>query len=148
MPEVLTTTLKVAFASSDRQRVDQHFGATEGFVVFDVGPDKATLTGVGEFRPEQMDGNEDKLAAKVEFLSGCAAVFVMAVGASAIKQLLVKGIQPIRISDTDLIDTLLSDIADAIRSGGVPWIDRALAAQRRAENSDRFAVMEEEGWDG
>ena len=40
--------LKVAFASTDRSRVNQHFGAAEGFVVYEVTPDKATLVGVGE----------------------------------------------------------------------------------------------------
>ena len=60
--------IKVAFASTDRTRVNQHFGAAEGFVVYEVTPDKATLVGVAEFAEEAMDGNEDKLGAKVDFL--------------------------------------------------------------------------------
>ena len=75
--------LKVAFASTDRTRVNQHFGAAEGFVVYEVTPDKATLVGVAEFAEEAMDGNEDKLGAKVDFLAGCAAVYVMAIGAES-----------------------------------------------------------------
>lgn len=140
--------LKVAFASTDRTKVNQHFGAAEGFVIYSVGADKAAPIGFGEFPAEAMDGNEDKLAAKVEFLQGCAAVFVLAVGASAIKQLLAKGIQPIRINETDGIDDLLADISKAMREGGVPWIDRALAAQAKAKADDRFSQMEEEGWQG
>ena len=73
--------IRVAFASSDRVRVDQHFGAAEGFAIYDVTPDKATLVGVAEFAEESMDGNEGKLAAKVDFLDGCAAVYVLAIGA-------------------------------------------------------------------
>lgn len=145
-----TPMLKVAFASSDRTRVNQHFGAAEGFVIYEVDPDRANLVAVGEFQLEAMDGNEDKLAAKVDFLEGCAAVFVMAVGASAIKQLLAHGIQPIRVSESDVIDDLLIDIAVAINEGGVPWIERALASQNRngGHDGDRFAAMEEEGWTG
>ena len=75
--------LKVAFASTDRTRVNQHFGAAEGFVIYEVTPDKATLVGVAEFAEEAMDGNEDKLGAKIDFLDGCTAVYVMAIGASA-----------------------------------------------------------------
>lgn len=138
--------LRVAFASADRIRVDQHFGAAEGFVVYEIEADKATLVGVGEFPGTAMDGNESKLAAKVEFLKGCAAVFVMAIGASAIQQLLAHGIQPIRVAETDQIDALLADIAAAMKSGGVAWIDRALTTQSRS--ADRFAAMEEEGWTG
>ncbi len=140
--------LKVAFASTDRTRVNQHFGAAEGFVVYEVTPDKATLVGVAEFPEEAMDGNEDKLASKVDFLEGCAAVYVMAIGASAIKKLMAKGIQPIRINEVDAVDDLLIEISRAMTEGGVAWIDRAVALQQKAVSVDRFAAMEEEGWEG
>lgn len=140
--------LKVAFASTDRTRVNQHFGAAEGFAIFEVTPDKATLVGVAEFAEEAMDGNEDKLGAKVDFLDGCAAVYVMAIGASAIKKLMAKGIQPIRVDEVDAIDDLLLDISKAMTEGGVAWVDRAIAAQTKAKSEDRFASMEAEGWEG
>lgn len=140
--------IKVAFASTDRLRVNQHFGAAEGFAIYEVTPDKATLVGVGEFAEEAMDGNEDKLIAKVDFLEGCAAVYVMAIGASAIKKLMAKGIQPIRINEVDAVDDLLAEISKAMSEGGVAWIDRAIAAQTKARDENRFASMEEEGWQG
>jgi len=139
--------IKVAFATTDRARVNQHFGAAEAFAIYEVTPDKATLVGVAEFAEEAMDGNEDKLIAKVDFLEGCAAVYVMAVGASAIKKLMAKGIQPIRTAEVDAVDELLAEISKAMTEGGVAWVDRAMAAQaKKAE--DRFANMEEEGWQG
>jgi len=140
--------IKVAFASTDRLRVNQHFGAAEGFAIYEVTADKATLVGVGEFAEESMDGNEDKLIAKVDFLEGCAAVYVMAIGASAIKKLMAKGIQPIRINEVDAVDDLLGEISKAMSEGGVAWIDRAIAAQTKAKAEDRFANMEDEGWQG
>lgn len=138
------TTIRIAFASDDRVRVNQHFGAAEGFLIYDVGLDKANLVAVGEFAASAMDGNEDKLAAKIDFLSGCAAVFVMAIGASAIKQLLAADIQPVRVAGADQIDAIVADIQAGMRDGGVPWIDKALAAQK---SPDRFAQMAEEGWE-
>ena len=140
--------IKVAFASTDRTRVNQHFGAAEGFVVYEVTPDKATLVGVAEFAEEAMDGNEDKLGAKVDFLEGCAAVYVMAIGASVIKKLMARGVQPIRINEIDAVDDLLSEVSKAMSDGGVAWIDRAIAAQTKAKAEDRFASMAEEGWEG
>ena len=140
--------IKVAFATTDRLRVNQHFGAAEGFAIYEVTPDKATLVGVAEFAEEAMDGNENKLIAKVDFLEGCAAVYVMAIGASAIKQLLSKGIQPIRINVIDAVDDLLGEISQAMKDGGVAWIDRAIAAQAKAQSANRFADMAEEGWEG
>ncbi|MBS1160979.1 MAG: Dinitrogenase iron-molybdenum cofactor biosynthesis [Proteobacteria bacterium] len=139
--------IKVAFATTDRLRVNQHFGAAEGFAIYEVTPEKATLVGIGEFAEESMDGNEDKLIAKVDFLAGCAAVYVMAIGASAIKKLMAKGIQPIRTSEVDAVDELLAEISKAMTEGGVAWVDRAVAAQAK-KTEDRFANMEEEGWQG
>ena len=140
--------IKVAFATTDRLRVNQHFGAAEGFAIYDVTPDKATLVGVAEFAEEAMDGNENKLIAKVDFLEGCAAVYVMVFGASAIKKLMAKGVQPIRINEIDAVNDLLSEVSKAMSDGGVAWIDRAIAAQAGAKADDRFAAMEEEGWQG
>jgi nitrogen fixation protein NifX len=139
-------TLRVAFATTDRQRVNQHFGAAEAFAIYDVEPGRANLVGYGEFAAEAMDGNEDKLAAKIGFLDGCQAVYVMAVGASAIKQLLARGIQPIRCDEVDEVAQLLEELATAMRDGGVPWVDKAVAAQNRSD--DRFADMADEGWEG
>jgi len=139
-------TIRVAFATTDRERVNQHFGAAEAFAIYDVEPGKANLVGYGEFAAEAMDGNEDKLAAKIGFLDGCQAVYVMAVGASAIKQLLARGIQPIRCDEVDDVAALLEELASAMRDGGVPWVDKAIAAQNRTDN--RFADMADEGWDG
>jgi nitrogen fixation protein NifX len=136
-------TIRVAFASDDRERVNQHFGAAEGFIIYDVSVDRANLVALGEFPAMAMDGNEDKLATKIEFLAGCAAVFVMAIGASAIKQLLAAGIQPVRVDETDQIEAILADIRAGMRAGGVPWIDKALTAGR---SPDRFAQMATEAW--
>ena len=140
--------VRVAFASSDRVRVDQHFGAAESFAVYEVTPEQATLVAVGDFNREAMDGNEDKLAAKVEFLESCAAVYVLAIGAAAIRQLLASGIQPLRINEQDEVRELLDDIVLALNQGGVPWIERALAARVRSRCEQRFARMEEDGWEG
>ena len=143
--------LKLAFASDDRLRVNQHFGSASAFVMYSLTPQGATIEGFCEFPEEAMDGNEDKLIARVDFLVGCDAVFVRAIGASAIKQLLTRGVQPILVGESDLIEDLLRDISTAMSEGGVPWIERALAAREKnsqSPHSDRFAAMEAEGWDG
>ncbi|MDR2261293.1 MAG: nitrogen fixation protein NifX [Azoarcus sp.] len=139
-------TLRVAFASGDRKRVNQHFGSATAFVLYDVSKEESKMAGVAEFPEEAMDGGENKLAARMDFLAGCDAVFVFAIGASAIKQLLGRGVQPLRVGETDAIDTLLKEIGGAMREGGAPWIERALAAKRKAGERDRFARMEAEGW--
>lgn len=135
-------TLKIAFATSDRVRVDQHFGASTGFAIFDINDARARLVQAVEFPADSMDGNEDKLAERIASLSGCAAVYCLAVGGSAVRQLLANGVQPVRLDEESAIDSLLVQLSKAVRDGGVAWIDKHV----RREGSDRFDRMLEEGW--
>lgn len=135
--------LKVAFATADRERVNQHFGAATGFAIYSLDGERSKLVEVAEFAEESMDGNENKLAAKIAALDGCAAVYCLAVGGSAVRQLLARGIQPIRLDASEPIDALLGQLRAAVRDGGVPWIDKAL---KRDGDAGRFERMAEEGW--
>lgn len=136
--------LRVAFASADRATVDQHFGAAIGFAIYALDGERAQLVELAEFPPESMDGNENKLPAKIAALSGCAAVYCLAAGASAVKQLLAAGIQPVRLDDETEIEPLLKQISLAIREGGIGWVDKAM---RSRKDADRFERMADESWE-
>lgn len=138
-------SLRVAFASSDRVFVDQHFGAASAFAIHAIEADSSALVEVAEFIETAMDGHEGKLAAKIELLAGCAAVYCQAVGASAVQQLLAKGIQPIKVPDGTTIDALIGVLRQELRAGPSGWLAKALA-RGRPRDEDRFAAMDEEGW--
>ena len=63
------TALKIAFATTDMKHVDQHFGAARGFAIYAVDPEQFRFVEANEFGELQMDGNEDKLATKIEALA-------------------------------------------------------------------------------
>jgi len=134
--------LRVAFATDDRTTVNQHFGAAVGFAIFAVDGERWQLVEIAEFPPESMDGNETKLPAKISALAGCAAVYCLAAGGSAVKQLLAAGIQPMRLDDGVRIESLLKQISVAIKDGGIPWVDKA---QRK--DAGRFERMAADGWE-
>jgi nitrogen fixation protein NifX len=138
---------KVAFATADRVSVNQHFGATLGFAIYAVDEEHAQLVEVAEFPSESMDGNESKLADKIAALSGCAAVYCLAIGASAVRQLLASGIQPVRMEDEIAIELLLIHLRKAIHEGGIAWIDRIVRRGCDCQRGEqRFDRMLEEGW--
>lgn len=142
----LETAVKVAFASSDMQQVDQHFGAAESFAIYAVDMERVELLEVVQFGQLDMDGNEDKLVAKIEALDGCIAVYTQAVGASAVAQLKAKGIQPVKVSPGADVKSLLESLQDQLREGPSAWLARAIDAQKPVD-PDRFQAMEAEGWD-
>lgn len=132
-------TVKIAFASNDRRLVNQHFGAAEAFAIFEMTETETSLVEVAEFIETEMDGHEGKLAAKVELLDGCAAVYCNAVGASAIQQLLVKGIQPMRVDEGTPIEELLGCLQKNMSSEPPVW----LAKHLKKQSGSRFADDEE-----
>ncbi len=133
-------SVKIAFASNDRRAVNQHFGAAGAFAVYELDEAGARLVEVAEFIETAMDGHEGKLAAKVGLLNGCAAVYCNAVGASAIQQLLVKGVQPMRVDEGTLIEELLSGLQKCLVKDPLVWLAKHIKQQA---TSNSFAEDEE-----
>lgn len=138
--------LKVAFATGDLKHVDQHFGSAERFAIYAVEADSANLLEVAEFGRLARDGNEGKLLEKFVVLDGCAAVYCLAVGASAVRQLVGLDIQPFKVAEGTPVSRLLGDLQKQMRAGSDGWVVRALE-RRRGRRPDRFDQMESEGWD-
>jgi nitrogen fixation protein NifX len=138
--------LKVAFASADREHVDQHFGSSRAFVIYGVNPQQARLLSLAEFGDQEQDGNEDKLVSKLGLLDGCIAVYCRACGASAVRQLLAIGVQPVKVAESARIAELIETLQAELREGPSTWLAKAI---QRAQGTDqqRFAAMAGEAWD-
>lgn len=137
--------LKVAFASTDRVSVDQHFGSARAFAIYGINPDETALLNISEFGELEHDGNDDKLAIKLDLLEDCIAVYCRACGASAVKQLLARGIQPVKVSEGAETKTLLAELQQELRQGPSSWLAKAVS--RHCLDQTRFDEMEMEGWD-
>ncbi|PWB79631.1 MAG: vanadium nitrogenase [Methylocystaceae bacterium] len=127
--------LKIAFASTDQQKVDLHFGGAERLVVYDVSPGRADLVGVQQFFKAEQVGEtgrtgmtgtiDDKVIPKLEFVDGCAAVYAASIGSNSIRRLMLAGIQPIIVDEGHDILDLLNEVSLALVYGGLPWVDKA-----------------------
>ena len=140
------TALRLAFASTDMKHVDQHFGSAESFVIYAVDMEEARLLEVIQFGRLSQDGNEDKLVDKIKALEGCIAVYSQAVGSSAVAKLKAQGIQPVKVAAGAEISDMLESVQEELRSGPATWLARAIESQKPAD-PNRFAAMEQEGWD-
>ncbi|MGZ8217787.1 nitrogen fixation protein NifX [Methylomagnum sp.] len=142
----MDTSLKIAFATDDMKTVNQHFGSARNFAIYAVNQDQQELLEVAEFGKLEQDGNEDKLAAKIGLLDGCAAVYCEAIGASAIRQIVAAGIQPVKVYRGSLVADLIEDFQNELRSGPSAWVAKALARQGAVDPS-KFDQLEAEGWE-
>ncbi len=142
----MDTAIKVAFASDNMIQVNQHFGSAKAFAIYAVDPDHYELLEAAQFGELAQDGNEAKLSVKIQLLAGCAAVYCQAIGASAIKQLVDRKIQPIKVHEGSLITELLTDLQQEMQSGPSSWLAKAIA-QHQSPDPNRFSQMAEENWD-
>jgi nitrogen fixation protein NifX len=142
----METALKIAFATTDMETVNQHFGSAKSFAIYAVDMDDAQLLEAAQFGELQQDGNEDKLSVKIELLNGCAAVYCQAVGGSAINQLITKGIQPVKVHEGGKITDLIVDLQNEMKAGPSSWLAKAIN-QHKSPDLERFNQMEDEGWD-
>jgi nitrogen fixation protein NifX len=162
--------VKVAFATGDMRQVDQHFGTADAFAVYSMNAQRAMLAEVVQFggplpmgagmaelpQGSSRDGraglqshagghDEDRLASKIEALSGCIAVYCQAIGASAIDRLRAKGIWAVKVSPGAEIKNLIISLQGDLRAGANAWLQGSISRPGRCD-AERFDEMEQEGW--
>lgn len=120
--------MKVAFATQDLRRVDAHFGWAKYIVIYDVVPDGHVFLKAVQFDGDlREDGNEDKLAPKIEAIKDCAILYVVAIGGSGAARVVANKIHPIKVGKPENILALLEKLQRMLQGTPPPWIRKALA---------------------
>jgi len=138
--------LKVAFASSDGETVNQHFGSSQGFVVYGISDKEKILIISKAFPKEKKDGNEDKLKPKLAWLMGSDLVYCGSVGGSATKQLIALGAHPAVVKGRPEIEDILDELQAELNGTPSSMLARIMQ-QKKARDDNRFDEMDEQGWD-
>jgi nitrogen fixation protein NifX len=119
--------MKIAFATQDQQRVDAHFGWAKHLAVYEI--DGAGYKFVENFSfGEDLaeDGNEDKLAPKLDAIKDCAIVYLAAIGGSAAARVVAAKIHPIKVAQPESILDILDKLQDVLKGTPPPWLRKAL----------------------
>ncbi|WP_347986579.1 NifB/NifX family molybdenum-iron cluster-binding protein [Methylomonas sp. AM2-LC] len=144
--EVDDNKLIVAFASSDGEIVNQHFGSSQGFHVYGIDGSTAKPLAVKSFGKELRDGNEDKLKPKLAWLTGCDMVYCGSVGGSATNELIKLGAHPVIVKGGPDIEEIITELQQEITGTLSPLLER-IFKQKTAKDNSRFEKMAEEEWD-
>lgn len=135
--------MKVAFCTQDLKRVDAHFGWARNIAIYDVDEAGYRLLEAVQFGGSMFeDGNEDKLAPKLEALQDCAIVYLNAIGASAAARIVARKIHPVKIADPEPITEILDRLIETLKGSPPPWLRKALGKTR--ETTFRYDDDEEE----
>jgi nitrogen fixation protein NifX len=121
------TGMKIAFATQDLQRVDAHFGWAKNLAVYEISPEGYNLIEAIQFSGDlQEDGNEDKLAPKLEAIKDCAILYVAAIGGSAAARVVAHKIHPIKVHEPEVISEILAKLQEVLKGEPPPWLRKAM----------------------
>ena len=120
--------MKIAFATQDKERVDAHFGWAKSIVVYEVSPEGHHFVESFEFGDTlEEDGDEDKLAPKLEAVKDCAILYVAAIGGSGAARVVAMKIHPIKVPQPESIAEILDKLQTVLKGTPPPWLRKALA---------------------
>ncbi|MGD0504092.1 MAG: nitrogen fixation protein NifX [Steroidobacteraceae bacterium] len=132
--------MKIAFATQDLKRVDAHFGWAKNIAVYEISPEGHQFVEAIQFDGDlQEDGNEDKLAPKLEAIKDCAILYIAAIGGSGAARVVAKNIHPVKVAQPEEIVDILVRLRDVLRGTPPPWLRKALLKGR-----ERVMDFEEE----
>jgi len=124
--------MKVAFASTDKVHIDEHFGQAEAFCLWNIGPDAAAFCGVVQVKPDTEAGHsDDKIEARAAALADCALVYVAEIGGPAAARLVAKRIHPIKSKDQEPITVVVEKLQEVLRNNPPPWLKKAMLKGER-----------------
>ena len=120
--------MKVAFATQDLKRVDAHFGWAKNIAIYDINPDGHKFVEAIQFDGDlKEDGNEDKLAPKIEAIKDCAILYVAAIGGSGAARVVANNIHPMKVNQPEDILSLVEKLEGVLKGTPPPWLRKALA---------------------
>ena len=120
--------MKIAFATQDKERVDAHFGWAKSIVVYDVTPQGHSFVESFDFGDKlEEDGDEDKLAPKLEAIKDVAILYVAAIGGSGAARVVAMKIHPIKVPQPESIAEILEKLQLVLQGTPPPWLRKALA---------------------
>jgi nitrogen fixation protein NifX len=132
-------TMRVAFATHDRQRVDAHFGSAKTVLVYDVGPHEHTFLEAVQFddaTSEQgyhQDDGDDRMQGKVAALEGCSLLFVLAIGGPAAARVVRARVHPVKLNQPEPITAVIERVQTMLNSNPPPWLRKAMSASAGPE---------------
>lgn len=119
--------MKVAFATQDLKRVDAHFGWAKNIAIYELTPEGHKFLEAVQFDGDlQEDGNEDKLAPKLEVIKDCALLYVAAIGGSAAARVVAHKIHPVKVAGPDNIEDTLNKLKEVLNATPPPWLRKVL----------------------
>jgi nitrogen fixation protein NifX len=131
--------MKIAFTSTDGRNIDQHFGTSAHFYVWDVGPESAELVGKVTALASSND-EEDRIAARASAIADCAVVYTVQIGGPAAAKLVSRRIHPMKTGKEMAIGEVVGKLQEVLRGSPPPWLRKAMGLAAPAARAEADEV--------
>ena len=127
--------MKVAFTSKTGEMIDQHFGMSDNFFIWEVGPDESRFLETVQVGKGGED-EEDRIASRVAALSDCAIVYTMQIGGPAAAKVISHKIHPMKTGSEVSIGEIVAKLQEVLRGNPPPWLKKAMNMENRGSFLD------------
>jgi nitrogen fixation protein NifX len=124
--------LRVAFATSDSETINDHFGWARLFLIYDVSPTGYFKVGKIQFAEadEAEECNpENKHFAKIKALKTCHIVYSQSIGGPAAARLTQQKIHPLVAKDNPTIESVLNNLKQVLNGPTPPWLRKIIGRE-------------------
>ena len=111
--------LKIAFATTDMENIDSHFGSAKQFAVYDVSKDTTNVCEIIKIEDKDVDKT-------VERLKEIDIVYFTNIGAAAAAKIINSGIFPIKYKEIVSIEEELKKLSQMLDSNPPPFIKKII----------------------
>ena len=131
--------MKVAFATSNGQQVDEHFGRAGMFAIYEFTDREFHFVEMRQFAngtdmavvdTRDMGAlHDDAIQNKVDRLSDCKLIYLTEIGGPSAARLVKKGIMPMKVKEVVFIESALNQLMGTIKKSPPPWLRKAMKKQ-------------------
>ena len=124
--------LRVAFATSDSETINDHFGWARSFLIYDVsGKDYHKVGKVQFAEAEEAEecNPENRHFEKINALKSCHIVYSQSIGGPAAARLTQQKIHPMVAKDNPPIQSILNNLKTVLSGPIPPWMRKLTGAK-------------------
>lgn len=115
--------MNIAFASSDGNSIDQHFGWSKTFYLYSVGKESSELLKMID-SSEEPEGEKEKLNYKIETIGEADIMYCTQIGPTASKMVQAAGVHPVRVAEGEGIVEAILKLQEMLHDSPAPWLLR------------------------
>ena len=115
--------MNIAFASSNGEVVDQHFGWSKQFYLYEVGKEDSKILSIIDSSKEP-EGEKEKLNYKIGTISEADIMYCTQIGPTASKMIQAAGVHPVRVAENESISDAIAKLQGMLNDAPAPWLLR------------------------